>query len=156
MLSSLIHTHLASDEDVSEVATASTKSKQLRLDAAFKPAARRKPSKPPGATLIVARHLYLGNGLMRWKGQVNQVQSKFRFGMAKIASIWMQPWKMTREIHRSRSSLLPMVCWCPSMPSLRSPIVGILLFLKVRGASSMSDCLVHGAICSRVATGSVR
>ncbi len=60
MLSSLIHTHLASDEDVSEVATASTKSKQLRLDAAFKPAARRKPSKPPGATLIVAPTSLLG------------------------------------------------------------------------------------------------
>ncbi|KAK0198774.1 SNF2 family N-terminal domain-containing protein [Armillaria mellea] len=60
MLSSLIHTHLASDEDVSEVATTSTKSKQLRLDAAFKPAARRKPSKPPSATLIVAPTSLLG------------------------------------------------------------------------------------------------
>ncbi|PBK76887.1 hypothetical protein ARMSODRAFT_874937 [Armillaria solidipes] len=60
MLSSLIHTHLASDEDVSEVATSSTKSKQLRLDAAFKPAARRKASKPPSATLIVAPTSLLG------------------------------------------------------------------------------------------------
>ncbi|KAK0233552.1 SNF2 family N-terminal domain-containing protein [Armillaria fumosa] len=60
MLSSLIHTHLASDEDVSEVATTSTKSKQLRLDAAFKPSTRRKPSKPPSATLIVAPTSLLG------------------------------------------------------------------------------------------------
>lgn len=60
MLSSLIHTHLASDEDVSEVATASTKSKQLRLDAAFKPSTRKKPSKPPSATLIVAPTSLLG------------------------------------------------------------------------------------------------
>ncbi|KAK0481797.1 P-loop containing nucleoside triphosphate hydrolase protein, partial [Armillaria novae-zelandiae] len=55
MLSSLIHTHLASDEDVSGVATTSTKSKQLRLDAAFKPSTRKNPSKPPSATLIMER-----------------------------------------------------------------------------------------------------
>ncbi|KAK0465497.1 P-loop containing nucleoside triphosphate hydrolase protein [Desarmillaria tabescens] len=80
MLSSLIHTHLASDKDVSEVATASTKSKQLRLDAAFKPAARRKSSKPPNATLIVAPTSLLG----QW---ADELERSSKQGTVKV-QVW--------------------------------------------------------------------
>ncbi|KAK0208680.1 RAD5-like protein [Desarmillaria ectypa] len=80
MLSSLIHTHLASDEDVSEIATASTNSKQLRLDAAFKRAARRKPSKPPNATLIVAPTSLLG----QW---ADEMERSSKQGTVKV-QVW--------------------------------------------------------------------
>lgn len=80
MLSSLIHTHLASGEDVPEAATASTKSKQLRLDAAFKPAARRKPFKSPNATLIVAPTSLLA----QW---ANEIDRSSKQGTVKV-QIW--------------------------------------------------------------------
>lgn len=52
MLAALIHTSLPSEEDVKTLPVA--KSRQLKLNAAFRPAVQRKPQKPSSATLIVA------------------------------------------------------------------------------------------------------
>ncbi|KAG6851386.1 hypothetical protein H0H93_005784 [Arthromyces matolae] len=53
MLSALIHTSPPSKEDL-KVQPPLMKSRQLKLDAAFRPAVQRKPKKPSTATLIVA------------------------------------------------------------------------------------------------------
>ncbi|KAG6868573.1 hypothetical protein C0993_001020, partial [Termitomyces sp. T159_Od127] len=52
MLAALIHTSLPYEEDTKTLPTA--KSRQLKLNAAFRPAVQRKPQKPSSATLIVA------------------------------------------------------------------------------------------------------
>ncbi|KAG6874399.1 hypothetical protein C0995_015135 [Termitomyces sp. Mi166 len=52
MLAALIHTSIPSEEDMKVPPAA--KSRQLKLNAAFRPAVQRKPQKPSSATLIVA------------------------------------------------------------------------------------------------------
>ncbi|KAG2022727.1 DNA repair protein RAD5 [Coprinopsis cinerea AmutBmut pab1-1] len=54
MLSSLIQTSLATEDDLKTSETARRNPKQLKLNSAFKAVSRTAPSKPPSATLIVA------------------------------------------------------------------------------------------------------
>lgn len=54
MLSALIQTSPPSEAEDAEPTAASTKSRQLKLNSAFRPAPQRKAQKPPSATLIVA------------------------------------------------------------------------------------------------------